>query len=239
MFCTIEGIKIPLVMTGSSTFVGSAQFGKNARIYRKKFLKNTEAMLEILKASYQAGGRGFHVVDAGKIVEAAKIMLETHNDYVVIGSTFPGPDPLIENLIAIRAKIIFIHASAADRKDQRLNALIEEISSRGVHIGLAVHNAISTLTYAFENLPDIKTFLTPFNKAGLYMGYKEQLEQLIDQKKDCFFIGMKTMAAGKLNPEEAFDYISKHNICAATIGMVTLEEATITTKMALEMFSKK
>ena len=45
---------------------------------------------------------------------------------------------------------------------------------------------------------------------------------------------MKTLAAGKLDPKKAYEYISKHNICAVTIGMVTTEEAEISTKIALD-----
>ena len=79
---------------GTSPFLGASQFGKNARVYRRKFLNNAEAVLEILQASYEVGGRGIELVPAGKVTEAAKIMVEIHNDFVITGSTFPGPDPL-------------------------------------------------------------------------------------------------------------------------------------------------
>ena len=40
--------------------------------------------------------------------------------------------------------------------------------------------------------------------------------------------------SGKLKPEDAFDYISNHNISAVSIGMVTKDEAIQSTKIALE-----
>ena len=49
---------------------------------------------------------------------------------------------------------------------------------------------------------------------------------------------MKTLAAGRLRPAEAFEYVSMHKICSVTIGMVTTEEAEITTKIALKALSK-
>ena len=61
IFYEIEGQQIPLVSTGTSPFLGAAQFGKNARIYLKKFLNDKDAVLEILKASYEAGGRGIEL----------------------------------------------------------------------------------------------------------------------------------------------------------------------------------
>ncbi|MBA7550894.1 hypothetical protein ES705_43424 [subsurface metagenome] len=49
---------------------------------------------------------------------------------------------------------------------------------------------------------------------------------------------MKTLEAGKLEPHKAFEYISKHNICCSTIGMVTVEEAKISTEIALNVLQK-
>jgi len=218
--------------------LGAAQFGKNARIYLKKFMNNVDAVLEILEACYNAGGRGIEIVPIGKIGKATKIMKETHNDFVVTGSTFPGPDPLIEDLIDIEAKIIFAHGIVSDKKDDKLVKMVEDIKSRGVIPGIAAHNPVSTLEYALENLPDVKVFLIPFNKRGMFMGYKKKLEEIVDNTKNCSFIGMKTLAAGKLDPKKAYEYISKHNICAVSIGMVTTEEAEISTKIALEALSK-
>ena len=71
------------------------------------------------------------------------------------------------------------------------------------------------------------------------MWNKEELEQLVDNKKEFYFIGMKTLAAGKIKPEIAFEYIMKHNICALTIGMVNNQQAAESTAIALKAFNKK
>ena len=191
-------------------------------------------MLEILEASYEVGGRGIELVPARKVTEAAKIMAETHNDFIITGSTFPGPDPLINELSDLGAKIIFAHGMVADKKDKKLESLIDDIKSRGIIPGIAAHNPVSTLEYAFENIPLVKTFLIPFNARGYLMGNQKELEKLVNSHKNCYFIGMKTLAAGKLNPNKAYDYISKHNICCTTIGMVSVEEARESTEIALE-----
>lgn len=225
-------------MTGTSPFIGAGQFGTNARIWRRKFLNHIDAMLEILEACYKAGGRGIEAIPAGKICEAAKIMKETHNDYVITGSTFPGPDPLIEDLIDVGVKLIFVHGMVADNKNIELINLLDEISSRGVIPGIASHNPISTLTYAFENSLNVKAFLIPFNTNGIFMNDQKKLEALINQNKNYSFLGMKTLAAGKIEPQKAFEYISKHNICSVAIGMVSVEQAEISTKIALNALQK-
>lgn len=225
-------------MTGTSPFIGAGQFGFNARIWRRKFLNHTDAMLDILEACYKAGGRGIEAIPAGKIYEVAKIMKETHNDYVITGSTFPGPDPLIEDLIDVGAKLIFVHGMVADNKNIKLINLLDEISSRGVIPGIAAHNPISTLTYAFENSLNVKAFLIPFNTNGMFMDDQKKLEALINQNKNYSFLGMKTLAAGKIEPQKAFEYISKHNICSVAIGMVSIEQAKVSTKIALNALQK-
>lgn len=205
----------------------------NAQIYRRKFFNDADAVLEILEASYEAGARGIELVPGGKISEAAKIMAETHDDFVITGSTFPGPDPMINELAELEAKIIFAHGMVSDKKDEKLAKLIAKIESLGIIPGIAAHNPVSTLEFAFGNLPSVKTFLIPFNTKGMLMGNQNKLENIVDSHKDKYFIGMKTLAAGKLDVIQAYDYISQHNICCVTIGMVTLEEAKISTEIAL------
>jgi len=51
-------------------------------------------------------------------------------------------------------------------------------------------------------------------------------------------MGMKTLDTGRLEPEKAFEYISNHNICAVAIGMVEVEEAKSSTKIALKALQK-
>lgn len=201
-------------------------------------MMNAGAMLEIMEACYEAGGRGIEAVPGGAVCKAVKIMKETHNDYVVTGSTIPGPNPNLEDLIDVEAKVIFVHGANSDRKNETLLKLLDDISSRGVIPGVATHNPLSTINYIFENAPDVKAFLIPFNANGFMMGNKTALEELVDTKSDCYFMAMKTLDTGRLDPEKAFEYISKHNICAVAIGMVKAEEARNVTKIALKALKK-
>jgi putative N-acetylmannosamine-6-phosphate epimerase len=238
MYCKINGVNIPVVSMGTSPFFGPPTFGNRAQAYREKFMNNADAMLEIMEACYEAGGRGIEAVPAGGVCEATKIMKETHTEYVVTGSTLPGPNPNVEDLIDIDAKIIFVHGAYSDRKDEKLIKLLEDISSRGIIPGVATHNPLSTIDYIFENASEVKVFLIPFNVNGFMMGHKNVFEDLVDSHKNHYFIGMKTLDTGRLNPQKAFEYISKHNICAVAIGMVDVEEAQITTRIALNALQK-
>ena len=72
-------------------------------------------------------------------------MAETHDDFIITGSTFPGPDPLIEELAKLDAKLIFAHGMISDKKDDKLIELLDDIKSRGIIPGIAAHNPVSTL----------------------------------------------------------------------------------------------
>ncbi|TXT61699.1 MAG: hypothetical protein BAJALOKI3v1_750010 [Promethearchaeota archaeon] len=120
--------------------------------------------------------------------------------------------------------------------DERLINLVEEISSLGIIPGVALHNPVKTMKFIIENNLNVKAILVPFNVNGLYMGNKEELEKLVDENDQYSFIGMKTLAVGKLSPQKAYEYIKQHNICAVTIGMVSIEEAKESTQTALNIF---
>ena len=195
-------------------------------------------MVEILEASYQAGARGIEAIPIGSIIEASRIMVETYDDYVVTGSTYPGREPGIEDLLKVGAKLIFVHGMISDMKGRKVIKLLEEIKSRGIIPGIATHDPLSTINYALDNSLNVRAFLIPFNARGEFMGNVKDLEKLVDNTNNYHFIGMKTLAAGSLDPLTAYEYIAKHNICSVTIGMVTTEEAMISTKTAIEKLSK-
>ncbi|MFX1379337.1 MAG: hypothetical protein ACFFA4_09595 [Promethearchaeota archaeon] len=167
-------------------------------------------------------------------MEAAQIMSQTHSDFVITGSTYPGVDPKIEILIEKEAKIIFVHGLISDQKEADLLKLLDEISDYGIIPGIATHEPIPTIKYCIENSLNVKVFLIPFNLQGFLMGDLNKLEEIVDKTKNFYFIAMKTLAAGAINPELAFKYIGNHNICAVTIGMVTKQQAEESTEMALK-----
>lgn len=223
---------------GTSPFIGAGQFGYKAFEWRIKFLNNPKAILEILEASYAKGARGIEVIPSGKIMEAAKTMSETYDDFVITGSTYPGEDPKIDTLIENGAKLIFVHGMVSDNKGKDLIKLLNEISSYGIMPGIATHDPIPTIKYSIENSLSVRVFLIPFNKSGFLMGNVKVLEDIVDSTKKIYFVGMKTLAAGEIRPELAFQYIANHNICAVTIGMVTVQQAEESTKIALKSLNK-
>ena len=239
IFCKIDDIDIPIVSTGTSPFIGAGQFGTNAYKWRKMFLNNPDAIIEILESSYEKGSRGIEVIPSGRILDAAVFMSEKYDDYVITGSTYPGKDPRIDILNEIGAKLIFVHGMISDDRGQNLISLLDEISGYGIIPGIATHDPLQTISFCLENSLNVRAFLIPFNATGFLMGNQKKLEELVDNTKNVYFIGMKTLAAGEIKPNYAFQYISNHNICAVTIGMVSREQAVESTKIALKSYERK
>ena len=196
-------------------------------------------MLEILEASYAKGARGIEAIPSGKIMEAAQIMSETHNDYIITGSTYPDFDPRIDILIEKGAKLIFVHGMISDYKGTNLSQVLDEISGYGIIPGVATHDPIPTIRYCLENSLNVRVFLIPFNANGFLMGNAKELEKIVDSTKNFSFIAMKTLAAGDIKPDIAFQYIANHNVCAVTIGMVTKQQAEESTEIALKSLKNK
>ena len=224
---------------GTSPFIGAGQFGFKAFEWRRKFLDNPKAMFEILNASYAKGARGIEIIPSGKILEAAQMMSEIHSDYIITGSTYPGEKSGIEELVRVGAKLIFVHGIVSDRRGGKLLRLLDDISGYGIIPGIATHDPIPTVKYCIENSLNVRVFLIPFNANGMLMGDIKKLEIIVDKTKNFHFIGMKTLAAGEIEPEVAYQYIANHNICAVTIGMVNKQQAVESTKIALKAFNNK
>ena len=64
---------------------------------------------------------------------------------------------------------------------------------------------------------------------------QEECERLLE-KTDYYIIAKKTMAGGRLTPEEAFPYLADKNIGSFVLGVGSLSEAYHTLSVAKSTF---
>ena len=231
----VHGIDIPLINIGTSPFIGAGQFGFKGLRWRRRFLHDPEAMAELLKIGYKCGAVGVHVIPEGSIERAVRMVQREYPDFKVIGSLPPANvTEGLDVLVSLGAQIIFLHGEVGDARDEAvIRSLMNQIKDRGCKPGVATHTTpVKTVKFLVERRIDAPILL-PFNKMGYSMEDKESLERLVDsQPIEC--VGMKVLAAGRLKPKEAFQYISHHRLKAVIIGAVQKDEIREATHYALQ-----
>ncbi|MHA1299391.1 MAG: hypothetical protein ACTSO9_08155 [Candidatus Helarchaeota archaeon] len=237
-FVTLEGKKIPIVSIGTSPFMGAGQFGPKGLLWRQKFLNNPENVSELLVETAQNGGMGIEIVPVGKISEALPVVNEKFPEFTVTGSTYWEKPYRIDKLNEIGAEIIFIHGAITDRMNlEEIKNIIQHIRILNRIPGIATHNPTKTIPFIEQSGLDCPAILVPFNKLGIFMEDQKLLERIVDNSNK-FFVAMKSLGAGRIKPEEAFQYLSEHNISAVAIGMVTFDEIKESVPVALEKLSR-
>lgn len=238
-FLTLEAQRIPIVSIGTSPFMGAGQFEQKAYYWAQKFLNNPDLVAELLIVCAENGCNGIEMIPIGRIPEAVKLIKDRFPEFTVLGSTYWSKPYRIDELNEYGAKIIFIHGSIADRRNiEEIEILIKKIRNCDKIPGIATHEPIKTIPFIENSGLDCPAILTPFNKLGLFMENQKELENIVDHS-DKFIMGMKTLAAGRLKPKEAYKYIKEHNISAVAIGMVSEEEIKETVPIALENLSNR
>ena len=235
----LNGIKLPRVSIGTSPFIGAGQFGARGLAWRLKFLNNPELMAYLMEKAYNLGAKGVEIVPVGKIIDAINIMKSNYPDYIVLASTHWSEINIQELAEVYKSKVIFLHGNLSDKRNKTMiKNIFNEISSYSVIPGIATHEPVSTLQFIINNNINCDIFLIPFNKAGFLMQNKNKLEDIVDNSNKKF-IAMKPLAAGQLSPQEAFEYISQHNISGVAVGLVYEEEINETVPIAIEKIGNK
>lgn len=139
-------------------------------------------------------------------------------------------------LIEHRSDICVVHAQFVDRPRRRreiagLQKLVEDIHAAGLIAGISTHR-ISTVQICEEQDYGVDVYLFPLNETGfVYPGYdgketaRERIETIKSTPKP--FVLMKTLAAGRIPPEEGLRFALEN--CKETdiisLGLSSVEEA--------------
>ncbi len=243
----IAGRSIPRVLMGSSPFIGAGQFGYKAFGYAKKFLGNPENIVNLYGEAMNIGVKGYHLLGEEKVVNAFLKAVKVHGEiFYVIGTVGMGSFKREMELLAkVEPGFLALHAMVFDKTIRakrfidKLFVYMDEIKESGAVPGVATHRPGETIPLTDElNLP-MEFYLAPVNKTGIFMEpAKEKTLKAVKNTKKAV-IAMKCLAAGKINPEEAFRYIFSETRCeAAAVGIASSRELTETFKAAQSVLSK-
>lgn len=236
----VEGEWIPRILLGTSPFLGAGQFGVRAYQYYKHFFEKPSNITDLVIEAINSGVRGIQLVAYHKVAEAVRrAQVETGVELVIVGSLpFDRPEEGLDCLSSLPTKIVLLHGEETDRLNFKvLESWFGRIRDLGFIPGVATHKPDCVLPELLESKLDFQVVLLPFNAAGFLMGEKERVLDMV-LRNDKSFIAMKPLAAGRLKPKEALEYVfSCEGIDSAAIGVATAEEVRETFSIAKNILS--
>lgn len=237
----VDGREIPRVLLGTSPFLGAGQFGVKAYEYYKNFFRTPSNITELVAGCIKMGVNGVQLVaypQIGRAIIAAEE--RTGVRLKVVGSlTFDAPDEALKHLSEFDTVAALLHGEQTDRLDINESKLwLKRIEDEGYLAGVVTHNPSKTLPVILDEL-EVSLLMMPLNKLGFMMGglKGEELMEIIDEN-GAKVIAMKPLAAGKINPRKAMEYVfSFKNVVAVAVGVASLKEAEETFSAALTVIS--
>jgi hypothetical protein len=231
----VEGKRIPRILLGTSPFLGAGQFGVRAYQYYKHFFENPRNITDLVIEAINVGVRGIQLVAYREVADAVgRAQAETGVELVIVGSLpFDRPEEGLDCLSSLPTKVVLLHGEETDQLNFKvLESWLERIRDLGFIPGVATHKPDCTLPELLESKLDFQVVLLPFNAAGFLMGQKEKVFDIVSRSEKSF-IAMKPLAAGRLRPREALEYVfSCEGIDSAAIGVANADEVRETFSVA-------
>ena len=150
-------------------------------------------------------------------------------------------------LIESRAEVCVVHAQYVDRPRKRdsiggLTRLVEKIHDAGLLASISTHR-VETVELCERYNCGIDIYLFPLNLSGfVYPGYKgtESVQERINlvQNTPKPFILTKTLGAGRIPPDEGFQFVAENMKPSdlVSIGFGTEQEVSEAVELAEKLF---
>lgn len=235
----VLGKILPRTLLGTSPFIGASQFGHRARLYRLDLYNQPENILKVIKKSYELGVRGIQLIPYPPIVEAIKWAREEGCQLDIVGTVRPDKEKEdIKLLSELDASAMLLHAVVTDggNWDVIANHLIS-INDENSIPGLVTHVPFRTTKKLLKSpvLDLFNIYMIPVNKLGYLMDTdvymdkeRAELDDLIKNLNKTIIL-KKTLAAGILTPDDAFNYLKTVDYAdLITIGIASEAEAVET-----------
>lgn len=228
------------IIVGTNAFYGHSHFS-DARDteYKKRF--SDEYIRNVINLCLNKGVNSIETCANERIINIIDD-LKKEKKINLIGTTridetseMKSHQLKLKYLIDNNADICVIHSQYVDRPNSSgeikgLQSMIDEIHSAGLLAGISAHK--NSTVELCEKKYEIDVYLYPFNMLGfVYPGYngnetfKERLDLIKNINKP--FIVMKSLAAGRIPPEEGLKFVldSIKDRDIITLGIGSIEEA--------------
>jgi len=238
----IDGKKFPKVLLGTSPFMGAGQFGAKSHVYYRQFYENPKNIAKIIIECVKLGCNAVQAICCPPILTAVQEAVRaTDTEIFIMGSTGLGEiSNEIESMKQLKAQSIVTHGSYTDRilnkNPEKLKRTLQGIKDEIV--GIASHTP-GTIIEKAAAIEEVKLMLVPFNKIGAFMdpSFESTLQAAESARRiGKKIIAMKSLAAGRLEPAAAFQFL-KDRVDGVAVGLTNTEEIKATLKVASSYFA--
>ncbi|HOI71797.1 MAG TPA: hypothetical protein PLC38_05870 [Methanobacterium sp.] len=232
----IGGRNLPRTLLGTSPFIAAGQFGHRARLYQLDLYNQPENIFKVIKKSYDLGVRGIQLIPYPPVLDAYGLAQDEGIELSIIGTVRPGEETKdIKLLSQLDADAMLLHGAIADGcKWDVISGHLEAIKNEGSIPGLATHQPFRTTAKLLESpvLDSFDIYMIPVNKVGYLMDtefflekQRNEFSELINKVKKKVIV-KKTLAAGILTPENAFEFLKTVDYAdMITVGIAYENEA--------------
>jgi len=232
----VKDRKLPRTLLGSSPFIAAGQFGHRARLYQLDLYSQPENILKVIRKSYTLGVRGIQLIPYPPVVDAVNWARDEGCELSIIGTARPGEESEdIELLRDMDADAVLLHAAITDSCNwETIQNHLGFIRDEDIIPGLATHQPFRTTTELLKSplLNEFDLYMIPVNKMGYLLDTeffmekeRAELNDLIN-RIDKTVIVKKTLAAGILTPEDAFNFLKTVDYAdMITVGIAYENEA--------------
>ena len=246
-----KGKVIPQTILGYGPFMAELYFGHRSRLYLDDLYNNPQNIAEVMVESYNQGVRAINLVNNPNLLEAYDIARDEGCGMKVIATIgksdvdYLNPnyevakeadwEGDIELFSSYDCPVMLVDEFITDAYDWRLTSkILAKINDSGSLSGLVTSFPSRTSDLICENL-DMNLFdfyMIPFNSLSYMMDIsafnEAQREDFKHKllKLDKKVIASRTLAAGVLQPREAFTFFKKIDyIDLMCIGVAKVSEA--------------
>lgn len=248
----INGKLIPKTILGHGPFMAELYFGHRSRLYQIDLYDSPQNISDVIVESYNQGVRAINLVNDSNLLEAYDLAVEQDCKMKVIATIgksdvdYLNPnyevakdvdwDDDIELFSNYDCPLMLVDEFIVDGHDWNLTSkILSEINNTGALSGIITAFPSKTADLILDNLNmDLFDFyMIPFNSLSYMMditafnqSQREEFKQKL-LKLNKKIIATKILAAGVLQPKDAFEFLKKIDyVDLISVGVAKVEEAS-------------
>jgi hypothetical protein len=206
----IEDKELPIMLCGSSPFIGLGQFGFKAFEYRVRFYNHPDNMADLFVHFVRQGCKGAHIHCYDNIVKAVEMAYDVETFPVAASLTTKDVTSQLKKLSALKTVLVFVHPSQTDSLNKEvLQNITKKIRDAGMIPGLTTNVPGVSIPQIDAMGLDVSAYRTPLNIQGKYMTPgKEQVLKAIENT-DKKILATNPLVE-KVSPEVGLPFVMEH-----------------------------